>query len=92
MKKKKSPFRRDEGGSAAKRVSSRLIMLVFYMSVIEGVLIVTTVFSFRRVNHMVLNHLHWSSVYTFADHHVPNNSLPIKMSEVLFFQIEYIHL
>jgi hypothetical protein len=33
---------------------------------------------------------YWSSVYTFTDHHVPNNFLPIKMYEVLFFQIEYI--
>jgi hypothetical protein len=81
-KKKKSPFGRDEGGSAANRVSRRLIMLVFFMSVIAGVLIVIiVVFSFRRINHMELNHLHWSSVYTFADHHVPNtlivqNNLP----------------
>ncbi len=50
---------------SANRVSSHLIPFVFYISVIAGILIVTTVFfSFRRINHMVLNHLKWSSVYT----------------------------
>jgi hypothetical protein len=27
-------------------------------------------FFFRRINHMVLNYLHWSSVYTLSEHHI----------------------
>jgi hypothetical protein len=37
-------------GTAANRVSRRLIILVFYMSVIAGVLIVTIVFLFFQEN------------------------------------------
>jgi hypothetical protein len=54
------------------RVSRRLIIFVYFVSVIVGDLIVTIVFSFIRINHMVLSHLHWSSFYMLADHHIPN--------------------
>jgi hypothetical protein len=47
--RKKSPFRHDGRRSAANRVSSHLIMLVFYMSVTVWVFfIVTTVFFFQE--------------------------------------------
>jgi hypothetical protein len=69
-RKKKSPFGRDLGGLAANRVSSHLIMLVHILYKCDYRFVdCDHYFSFRRKSPMVLNHLHWSSVYTFADHH-----------------------
>jgi hypothetical protein len=36
------------------------------------ILLCDHLFSFRRINHLVLHHLHWSSINTQAEYHVSN--------------------
>ncbi len=47
-KKKISPVGCDEGGLAVNRVSRRLIIFVYYVSVIGDILIMTIVFFFQE--------------------------------------------